>query len=710
MSLQEEGFEFGEFLLNVRERTLLRSGKPIALTPKAFLLLKTLVESRGRLVTKSELMETVWSDSFVEEGNLAVTINTLRKALGDGKNGFRFIETVPKHGYRFVAEVTEIPARDRSAQPNQVKPVPASRVREPTRSRRILIATAVVLLLLAGSFGITTWYSNRSLTGAPVLANPLSIQKLVASGFARHPVIAADGSNLVFVDIRNDRQSIWLRQLETAVNTEILPPTENIYGRLALSSDNKHLFFTRRPRAADGQLDIYRVPLLGGVPTKIVSETQGPIDVSSDNSTISFVRCYYHDDEFCSLWVADAADGKNERKLVARPRPFRISSNKISPDGKSVAFAVGQSENQSNDFALAEVDIESGSEREITSERFFDIYGIVWLPDQSGLLITASRMPNNQGRIWHLSLEPGSLVPLTTDSESYTSLTIDREGKLVGSTQIRQDFHLHLFPFDAVALSSKPLADAAAADLSADGKIIFSSKETGNFEIWSINADGTGKKQLTNDPSDDTGPLASPDGKFVFFSSNRSGEAHVWRMNADGSLQTQLTSSTGGFPKHVSPDGWLYYLSGQNRTPYRVRTTGGTEEVLLNRRINQLAFNPDGTKAAFFERRDGNRFLTLVALPGGGELKRFPIDSGAAHVVGLDWSADGSSIAFVLAESGVGALWRLSLENEKLEKIVDLGDDIAMEQSAFHLSADGTSFILGKGGWKFDAVLFTGLK
>lgn len=705
MSLEEEGFEFGDFVLDARERLLLRSGRPVALTPKAFLLLRTLVENHGRLVTKSELMQTVWPDSFVEESNLSVTVNALRNALGDERGRPRYIETVPKSGYRFIGEVRE--GRPRVGNETQI-----NETKETIRAHRSYYVAAGLILIVA-VLGTVAWFARDRILGspaAPVLSNPLSIQKVVASGSARHPVISADGSNLVFVDIRGDRQSIWLRQLETAISTEILPPTENIYGRLALSADNKHLYFTRRPRAADGQLDVFRVPLLGGVPIKIVSETQGSIDVSSDNNTISFVRCYYGDDEFCSLWVADAADGKNERKLASRPRPLRISSNRISPDGKTVAFAVGQSENQSNDFALAEVDIESGGEREITAERFFDIYGIVWLPDQSGLLITASRMPNEQGRIWQLSRESGSLIPLTKDSEFYTGLTIDREGKLVGSTQVRQDFQVHLFRLDSGALSSKPLADATSADLSADGKIFFSSIETGNDEIWSINADGTGKKQLTNDPGNDTGPVASPDGKFVFFSSNRSGEVHLWKMNADGSMQTRLTSSIGGFPHLVSPDGWVYYLSGRNRTPHRVRTTGGTEELLIDRRINQIAFSPDGTKAAFFDRREGNSFLTLVALPGGRALKRFPVDNGSANVIGLDWSADAKSISYVLAESGVGTLWRQSLDKEKREKIVNLGEDIAMEQSAFHLSADGKTFILGKGGWKFDAVVFTGLK
>ncbi len=112
------------------------------------------------------------------------------------------------------------------------------------------------------------------------------------------------------------------------------------------------------------------VSIFGGVPIKIVGETQGWISVSPDGGKISFVRCYYREDENCSLWIADAADGKNEKKLAARLRPFRIGDNKISPDGRTVAFAAGQSENQANEFGLVEVNIESGAERELTTPNF----------------------------------------------------------------------------------------------------------------------------------------------------------------------------------------------------------------------------------------------------------------------------------------------------------------------------------------------------
>src|SRR5262252_8243675 len=101
-------YEFGKFRLDAAEHLLLRDGKPIQLTPKAFQTLLVLVRNGGRLVEKDELMRQVWADAFVEEANLARNIWALRRALGDDEDEHRYIETVPKLGYRFIAPVREL--------------------------------------------------------------------------------------------------------------------------------------------------------------------------------------------------------------------------------------------------------------------------------------------------------------------------------------------------------------------------------------------------------------------------------------------------------------------------------------------------------------------------------------------------------------------------------------------------------------------------
>jgi DNA-binding winged helix-turn-helix (wHTH) protein/TolB-like protein/Tfp pilus assembly protein PilF len=100
-------YEFGRFRLKTSERVLLREGELVPLTPKVFDILITLVEKRGQVVEKDDLMKRVWPSTFVEEGNLTQNVSLLRKALGESTSGVQFIETVPRRGYRFVAEISE---------------------------------------------------------------------------------------------------------------------------------------------------------------------------------------------------------------------------------------------------------------------------------------------------------------------------------------------------------------------------------------------------------------------------------------------------------------------------------------------------------------------------------------------------------------------------------------------------------------------------
>ena len=109
MSLKENHiYEFEEFQINLFERTLWQDGELIPLAPKVIETLCLLVENHGRLMTKDELMQELWADSFVEERNLTQNIFTLRKVLGEKETGKKFIETLPRRGYRFVAEVEEV--------------------------------------------------------------------------------------------------------------------------------------------------------------------------------------------------------------------------------------------------------------------------------------------------------------------------------------------------------------------------------------------------------------------------------------------------------------------------------------------------------------------------------------------------------------------------------------------------------------------------
>src|SRR5258708_28104883 len=109
-------YRFGQFALDARKRTLCRADSPVVLTAKAFDVLLFLAQHPNRLITKEELLNAVWGDTFVEEGNLAQYISHLRKALGDVSEHAKLIVTIPRKGYQFTAEVTVAEAADSAKQ------------------------------------------------------------------------------------------------------------------------------------------------------------------------------------------------------------------------------------------------------------------------------------------------------------------------------------------------------------------------------------------------------------------------------------------------------------------------------------------------------------------------------------------------------------------------------------------------------------------
>jgi DNA-binding winged helix-turn-helix (wHTH) protein/TolB-like protein/tetratricopeptide (TPR) repeat protein len=161
-----DAFTFGPFLLEPRERRLRRDGQPVPLTLKTFDLLEVLVRRQGRLLHKEELLQLVWPDAVVEENNLTVTISALRKALGEGPTDREYIETVPRRGYRFVADVREIAGGGAGAGPGTTEaPAP--------RPRRRVLAIAAAVFVVASIVGAVLWRGQprpRASAPAPSLA------------------------------------------------------------------------------------------------------------------------------------------------------------------------------------------------------------------------------------------------------------------------------------------------------------------------------------------------------------------------------------------------------------------------------------------------------------------------------------------------------------------------------------------------------------
>lgn len=240
--------DFGPFRLDVVERLLLRSGQPVALTPKAFDLLVHLVDHAGHLVMKDELMNALWPDTSVEEGNLTYTVSALRRAIEDGKDGVHFIQTVPTKGYRFVADVTSA-SRGVAHVPDEAR-VP------PRPLRRRLVMTGLLIALLAAGAMVGSQLREPEAAPRPSRTTIALTDATLATHSIPIPQIAPDGRR-VAVRVTSG-SSILLRDMDDHTVTA-LAGTNGVRS-LFWAPDSEHLAFTtssavKTLRVSDGAIE-----------------------------------------------------------------------------------------------------------------------------------------------------------------------------------------------------------------------------------------------------------------------------------------------------------------------------------------------------------------------------------------------------------------------------------------------------------------------
>lgn len=784
----KEIYEFGPFRLDVGEHIFERSdgAKNGSLPEKAFQTLVVLVRNQGRLITKGELLDAVWPDAIVEENNLDKAIHAIRHALGETPAEHKYIETVRKHGYRFVADVRKVEHTEDAAErgsaaasnhgrqelvetientamlsaavPNpqisasgqhallslpewqslidrldnheefvtpaaenvngqkigdgrvSLEAQSVSRAGNPKR-RVFRMAAAAALIV---SIGIGGWFAKDGFESseAPILSAPFYAEKLSTDGKTHHSVISPDGRFVAYMhgDIE-DGQSVWLRNLETGHNTEIIGAADELYFGLAFSPDGQLIYFVRRPRGDPNLSAAYRIPITGGIPIKVVDRPQGWISISPDGSRIAFVRCEYSDENFCSLWTADSLNGQNEKMLLARPRPYRIRDIDFSPDGKLVAFSTGQSENMADDFALMAIDIENGRQIELTPERFFNIAGVAWLPDGQALLLTASKANTINSRVWHVDLKSGGTRALTKDTERYRDLSLDASASILISTNIAEKFPTRVMSLDD-GKERFTVPDGTTITYAPDGRLFYTSTVSGKHEIWSVDANGYGRRQLTSNPSASGNPVIAKDKSSIYFASNKSGSVHVWRMNADGSNEVQITKEVGGYPIFASPDKeWVYYHHETNRSLWRVSARTGVEQVVVDKKKFCYAMSPNGQQAAFPDRIGTENFVFVVDLATGERVDALkPVDQ-TGTVVEIAWLPDADGMAYIVSTNDFRKheLWLHRFgQRDTPKKLAEFNKQIGNRGLA--ISPNGKDIAVSNGDWFHDAVLLRGLK
>jgi eukaryotic-like serine/threonine-protein kinase len=642
-------YEFGDFRLDASERLLSRRGATVPLTPKAVDLLLALVEQPGRLLDKEILLKTVWPDTFVEENNLADNIFKLRRVLGDGENGSRFIETIPKRGYRFVADVRAIgPLTEH--RPDQVQqrepsvPVRASNTRRPV-SVRWLVAVAIILFVIALGVG----YVRRGTPEPPQIrkASLLPPENASFGDIALSP----DGKWLAFTAATGSRVRLWVRSLAGDEAT----PVESTDGA-------SHPFWSPDSRFVGffASAKLKKVELGGGVPATLCQASAGTGGTWNREGVILFTVLGVP-----QISRVLASGGMPEVVLRADSGQTDLHEPFFLPDGRRFLYLAISSNKDARGVYVGSLDgrlrqhvLEHDSNAIFVTSHPTDARrGYLMFGREGGLVAQAfdtdtlrlsgeaapiaARVGTVQGgslsyRRRNFTASANGLLVYDphTDRQRSQMLWVDRHGKALQT----------LTQLDNVSVPS----------LSPDeSRIVVARKDlaTNNNDLWLTDALGDNPVKFTFDLGSDLLGLWSPDSQCIVWTSTRNGSFDLYEkeVSSKGQDTLLLRSELPKFPLDWSRDGrYLLYrqIGPQTNHDIFVLPTSGDRKPFPYLQTpameNGGAFSPDGRWIAYASDESGRVEVYVESFPTHSGKRQISPAGGA----GPRWRADGKELYY----------------------------------------------------------------
>ena len=594
-------------------------------------------------------------------------------------------------------------------------PGETDRVGEQKRGRkRLYVGVGAVLLCLAIAAGI------GKLTQVPRIPflEP-NISRLTTDGTAVHAAISPDGQYVAWAVKTDNGQELWIRRLGVAGAVRLFGPVRAELHRLSFFPDNAYVTYVATPWTEPASASFYRAPVLGGPPEVLMKNVSGPVSLSPDGVHIAVIRANTprrRDELVIVNRDGSGAPATNiERVLAVRAYPERFSwpsTPAWSADGSSIVCGVEGSDAKGFHVGMLLVRVKDGNARILQRPRWQFLEQATWLGARQDLLAVGQEADSAFEQIWYIPTGSGEPKRVVNDLNDYTGLTVTSDAKELVSVRIQTTANVYTLK---PGVRNEGVHDYPGSgryfDLSwtPDGRILYSSDATGTADIWAMNADGSGKTQLTAGVNRSYSPVAAPNGSVIVYHSNRSQNWNLWRMNPDGSDARQLTfgSSDSNWPQ-FTPDGhWvIYHHTGKDGiwNLWKVAVEGGppvqiTQSLTMYPAVSQK----DGRIACWFSVDAAKPHWKIAILPaeGGNPTRIFDVPSTVGPDTPLRWTPDGQAITFIDSRNGAGNLWVQPVDGKPAYPLTSFTQG---QIYSFSWSKDGT-LALSRGLSTSDAVL-----
>jgi serine/threonine protein kinase/Tol biopolymer transport system component len=568
------------------------------------------------------------------------------------------------------------------------------------KSRKALYASlaAVAVLTLAAA---AYFWSNRPRSFN--LQN-MKFTQVTTTGNAGAAALSPDRRYIVYVLKEGAEESLWVQQLATGSQVQVLPPDQVHFVALSFTPDGNYVMFVRSDKSTVNFRYLYQMPALGGTPQRLIRDIDSAPAFSPDGQNIAFDRGILNPPS--NQILVARADGSGERVLAERRGfgPGSVSAS-WSPDGKNLAIVSPEFRENQNRWVLETVSTKSGEVRDLYSFTS-GARAVAWLPDSRGLFVVTNDIQSARGQIWFVSYPSGELSRFTNDLTDYNACCLAISGDGDSLLALRDTTLSDIWTAKGDGSDPKQITSGEALGLGLDWVESRLAVMNPRFQWVLLNADGSNETPLTHDHDPHLELSACPDGKHVVYTAFHQGAFELWRAEADGSspVKFPLAGLVGGGACTPDSKSAIY---AANDGIWRVAFDGGAP-TKLDVPLTLVVYSPDGKLVSYFSQKiEGDTMQSrMIVAPaaGGAPLYTFDTPYGMQSV---RFTPDSKAIAFMLNRNRATNIWEQPLAGGPPVQLTKFTKD---DMFAYAWSHDGKLLAFSRGRRKTDVVLMSNFR